>query len=85
MRYWWSAGAGARRWVHTLDEAARVVGMHPERLRHYCRLGVFGPALAHDDREPQFDDDRLYELRRFEHFRQRLGVNPDALRLLCDL
>ena len=71
--------------VHTLEEAARIVSIHPERLRHYCRRGVFGPGLARTEGEPVFDDDRLYELRRFEHFRQHQRVNPRTLRLLCDL
>ncbi len=71
--------------VHPLEEAARIAGMHPARLRHYCRLGIFGPALADPAREPAFDDDQLYELRRFEHFRQRMRLHPAALRLLCEL
>ena len=71
--------------MHTLEEAAQIVSIHPERLRHYCRRGVFGPGLARAEGEPVFDDDRLYELRRFEHFRQHHRVNLCTLRLLCDL
>jgi len=71
--------------VYTLDEAARIVGVHPERLRHYCRRGLFGADLARIETEPVFDDDRLYEVRRFEHFRRHHGVNQETLRLLCAL
>jgi hypothetical protein len=59
--------------------------MHPERLRHYCRFGLFGAALARTDNEPIFDDDRIYELRRFEHFRQHHGANHRTLKLLGEL
>lgn len=71
--------------VHSLEETAHIVGIHPERLRHYGRIGVGGPPLTNADGEPVFDDDRLYELRRFEHFRRRHRVNPPTLRLLGEL
>lgn len=77
-----SANASA---VYSLDEAARIVGVHPERLRFYCRRGLFGIALVRAGTEPIFDDDGLYEVRRFEHFRRRHGVNQETLHLLCDL
>ncbi len=70
---------------YSLEEAARIARVHPERLRHYCRLGLFGSALAHTDAEPVFDDDRLYEVCRFEYFRQHHGVNHRTLRLLSAL
>ena len=25
--------------THSLEDAARLAGVHPEMLRHYCRLG----------------------------------------------
>lgn len=71
--------------VYSLAEAARLVDLHPDRVRYYCRLGLFGPALESAETELVFDDDRLYELRRFEHFRQHHGVNQKTLRLLCAL
>jgi len=70
---------------HSLETAARIAGIHPEMLRHYCRLGLFGEARARPDAEPVFDDDALYELRRFEHFRRHHGVKRKTLRLLCHL
>ncbi len=71
--------------TYSLEEAARIARVHPDRLRHYCRLGLFGSALARADIEPVFDDDQLYEVRRFEHFRQHHGVNQKTLRLLSEL
>lgn len=70
---------------YTLDEAARIVQMHPDRLRYYCQLGLFGAAFESEAGEPLFDDDRLYEMRRFEYFRRQHGVDRQTLRLLCGL
>jgi DNA-binding transcriptional MerR regulator len=70
---------------YSLEEAARIVRVHPERLRFYCRRGFFGAALARPDTDPIFDDDRLYELRRFEHLRQNHRASQQTLRLLGEL
>jgi DNA-binding transcriptional MerR regulator len=71
--------------VYSLEDAARLAGVHPEMLRYYCQLGLFGEARARPEAELVFDDDALYELRRFEHYRRRHGVNRQTLRLICDL
>ena len=71
--------------THSLDAAARLAGVHPEMLRHYCRLGLFGAALAQPGTELTFDDDAIYELRRFEHYRRHHGVDRRTLRLLHGL
>ena len=71
--------------TYPLETAARLAGVHPEMLRHYCRLGLFGDALAQPDAELMFDDDALYELRRFEHYRRHHGINRKTLRLICGL
>ena len=71
--------------TYSLEAAAVLADIHPEMLRYYCRLGVLGEVLARPSAELIFDDDAIYELRRFEHYRQRHGVNRKTLRLLCDL
>jgi DNA-binding transcriptional MerR regulator len=70
---------------YSLETAAELAGVHPEMLRHYCQLGLFGNARSRPEAEPVFDDDALYELRRFEHYRQKQGVNRKTLRLICSL
>jgi DNA-binding transcriptional MerR regulator len=70
---------------YSLETAANLTDVHPEMLRYYCRLGVFGDERARSGAALVFDDDALYELRRFEHFRKHHGVNRRTLRLLCDL
>lgn len=70
---------------YSLGTAAELAGVHPEMVRHYCRLGLFGEERARPGIEPVFDDDALYELRRFEHYRQKQGVNRKTLRLICGL
>ena len=78
-------GLGGAATTYSLEEAAHIAQVHPDRLRYYCRLGLFGPDTATSDREPVFNDDRLYEVRRFEHYRQSHGANAKTLRLLCAL
>ena len=70
---------------YSLQAAAGLADIHPEMLRYYCRLGILGEALARPSAELTFDDDAIYELRRFEHYRRHHGVNRKTLRLLCDL
>lgn len=71
--------------VYPLEAAARLAGVHPEMLRYYCRLGLFGETRARPETELIFDDDALYELRRFEHYRRHHGLNRKTLRLICGL
>jgi DNA-binding transcriptional MerR regulator len=71
--------------TYTLENAARLAGIHPEMLRYYCRLGLFGEARAQPDAEIIFDDNALYELRRFEHYRRHHGLNRRTLRLISGL
>jgi DNA-binding transcriptional MerR regulator len=71
--------------TYSLEDAARLAGVHPELLRYYCRIGLLGEARAQPGVELVFDDDALYELRRFEHYRRHHGVDRKTLRLICGL
>ncbi|MBC7368576.1 MAG: hypothetical protein H7343_17490 [Undibacterium sp.] len=71
--------------TYSLAVAAGLAGLHPEMLRYYCQLGLLGAARAEPDIELIFDDDALFELRRFEHYRRHQGVNRKTLRLICSL
>ena len=71
--------------TYPLETAALLGGVHPEMLRHYCRIGLFGEAYAMLETEPVFDDNALYVLRRFEHYRLHHGVSRRALRLISGL
>ena len=71
--------------IYSLEAAAKLADIHPEMLRYYCGLGILGEGFARPGVELIFDDDAVYELRRFEHYRRHHGVNRKTLRLLCDL
>ena len=43
--------------IYSLETAARLAGVHPEMLRYYCRLGLFGEARARPETELIFDDE----------------------------
>lgn len=71
--------------TYTLEEAARLAGMHPALLGHYCKIGVLGPSMADAKGAPEFDDDALYDLLRFEHYRRHHGLRRSTARLICSL
>ncbi len=70
---------------YSLEAAARLAGVHPEMLRYYCRLGILGEARARPGTALIFDDDALYELRRFEDYRRHHKVDRKTVRLICGL
>lgn len=70
---------------YSLEDAARLADMHPEMLRFYCQQGLFGEQLARPGNDLIFDDDALYELRRFGHYRRHHGVNRKSFRLIAKL
>lgn len=69
--------------AYSLEATAQLTGVHPEMLRHYCRLGLLG--VQPDDRDPIFNQDGLAAIRRIEHYRHVDGVNLAALPLVCEL
>jgi len=71
--------------LYSLEAAAQLCGVHPDRLRYYCQLGLLGPGRAETAGDPTFDDNALYEVRRIEHYQHRHGVNRQALPHLCAL
>ena len=71
--------------TYSVDEAAALSDLHPELVRYYCRIGLFGPSRADAAWEPVFDDDAIYELRRIEHYRRHYGVSRRALPLISGL
>lgn len=73
------------RTTYSLATAAHLAGVHPEMLRYYCQLGLFGEAPTRKGDELVFDDDALYELRRFEQYRQKHQIKRSTLRLICRL
>ena len=71
--------------THSLEDAARMAGIHPELLRHYWRLGILGRSAASQEGEPVFDDDSLFELLRFERYRRHHGLHRRTAQLICNL
>jgi hypothetical protein len=71
--------------AYSLEMAAQLAGVHPELLRYYCRLGLFGEGRARAEVDPVFDDDALYELRRLENYRRDHRVDRQTFRLIAGL
>ena len=71
--------------TYSLEAAASLAGIHPEMLRHYCRLGLFGESPVGPETELIFDDDALCKVRRFENYRRNHGMDRKTLRLIFSL
>jgi len=71
--------------TYSLEDAASLMGIHPEMVRHYCRLGLCGEARAMPETDLIFDEDAIYQLRRFEHYRRNNRVSRKTLRLIFSL
>jgi DNA-binding transcriptional MerR regulator len=71
--------------TYSLTQAAAIGGVHPELLRHYDQIGLFTRGPTREGAELGFDDNDLYELRRFEHYRRQHGVSRRTLRVWCAL
>jgi len=69
--------------THSLEDASRLAGIHPDLLLHYWRLGLFRRPMETPEGEPVFDDDSIYELLRFERFRRHSGMDRRTARLIC--
>jgi DNA-binding transcriptional MerR regulator len=78
-------GASTGPSTYSLEQAAQLGGVHPERLRYYCQIGLLTRARTRAGMELSFDDDALYELRRLEHYRRNHGVSRRTLRVLSAL
>lgn len=70
---------------YSVEEAARLTGVHPDLLRHYHRRGLVPAAGGDAAGGPVFDDQGLYTARRIEHLRRRHGASLSSLPLLCGL
>jgi DNA-binding transcriptional MerR regulator len=71
--------------VYSLETAAELTDVHSDLLRKYCELGLLGDERSTAGIELTFDDEALYEVRRIEYYRRKLGVNLHALPVITDL
>ncbi len=76
---------GASGEFYNLTTAARLAGIHPERLRYYCRIGLLSGITDAEESRPRFNDHSVYEIRRIEFLRREHGVNLSGIRIILDL
>ncbi len=78
-------GQESTREPYDLATAARLAEVHPERIRHYCRLGLLSDSPDPERGELYLDDHAVYEVRRIEYLRREEGVNLRGIRIILDL
>jgi MerR family transcriptional regulator, heat shock protein HspR len=69
--------------VYVISIAARLVGMHPQSLRLYERIGLIRPAREGNKRLYSVQD--IERLRRIQHLTQDMGVNLAGVEIVFDL
>jgi MerR family transcriptional regulator, heat shock protein HspR len=69
--------------VYVISIAARLVGMHPQSLRLYERVGLIRPARAGNKRLYSHRD--IERLLRIQHLTQDMGVNLAGVEVVFDL
>jgi DNA-binding transcriptional MerR regulator len=59
--------------------------IHPDLIRHYCRIGLVQPAARDEAKNPYFDDDAIYWIRQIRELNREGEVGQRALRVILDL
>ena len=73
--------------VYVMSVAARMVGVHPQTLRLYERVGLVKPCRANNSEH----GNRLYSeldierLRQIQRFTQQMGVNLAGVEVILEL
>ncbi len=70
---------------YDLATAASLADTHPERIIHYCHLGLISGSPDPKTEKRPFTDQSVFELRRIEFLRREAGVNLTGIRLIIDL
>ena len=69
--------------VYVISIAAHQVGMHPQTLRLYERVGLVKPARRGNNR--LYSDQDLERLRQIQRFTQDMGVNLAGVEIILGL
>jgi len=69
--------------VYMISIAARLVGMHPQTLRLYERMGLLRPARSGNMR--RYSERDIQRLRQIQHLTQDKGVNLAGVELIFQL
>lgn len=70
--------------VYLISMAARLLGMHPQTLRKYERLGLVRPSRTIGSMR-LYTDDELERLRQIKHLVDEVGVNLAGVQRLLSI
>ena len=73
--------------VYVMSVAARMVGVHPQTLRLYERVGLVKPSRANncDHGNRLYSQADIERLRQIQRFTQEMGVNLAGVEVILDL
>src|SRR5436305_1007962 len=69
--------------LYVISIASRMVGMHPQTLRLYERLGLVKPARHGSNR--YYSDGDIERLRQIQNLTQHMGVNLAGVEIILNL
>ncbi|MFA5867064.1 MAG: helix-turn-helix transcriptional regulator [Actinomycetota bacterium] len=70
--------------VYVISVAARMVGMHPQTLRMYERVGLLSPKRT-GGKSRRYSDEDIKRLLEIQELTQDLGVNLAGARLIIEM
>jgi MerR family transcriptional regulator/heat shock protein HspR len=73
--------------VYVMSVAARMVGVHPQTLRLYERVGLIRPCRANnsDHGNRLYSECDIHRLLQIQRFTQQMGVNLAGVEVILDL
>ena len=73
--------------VYVMSVAARMVGVHPQTLRLYERVGLVRPNRANNTCHGNrlYSEADIERLRQIQRFTQQMGVNLAGVEVILDL
>ena len=70
--------------VYIISVAAHMVGMHPQTLRMYERVGLLSPKRT-GGKSRRYSEDDIRRLREIQELTRDLGVNLAGARLIIEM
>jgi DNA-binding transcriptional MerR regulator len=71
--------------LYTLEAVAESLGIHPNRVRYYYRVGLLIQRSFGESGEPLFDDEALYWCSQLHSLQKNYRMKSEALKLVAGL
>ena len=73
-----------RRPLYMIGITAQIIGMHPQTLRLYERLGLVNPSRS-GGKTRLYSDEDIERLKKIQHLTQEMGINLAGVEVILNL